>query len=80
MPQIERRNRKRSDTETTTIYTPSTAVIIIILIICFVGFVWWISIYIRSSSIDSTSGRLIVIAANTFVSPVAGEISLQLLK
>ncbi len=88
MPQISRKRRflrdpKDEETEKTTTTTTnpvSTAVIITLIIICLLVFVWWISIYVRATRIENKTGSLIVILANTFISPVVGEISLQYLK
>ena len=77
MQRVYKRKSKRADklSESTPI-----AVIIIILFICVAVFVWWISIYVRATRIENKTGSLIVILANTFISPVVGEISLQVLK
>ncbi len=73
--QFKRSNRTKKINNTYSyVYTAFLYIVYILFII------WWVSIFVRVGQLQKKESRILVILINSLFSPLAGEISLQVLK
>lgn len=71
---------KRSNRKDTVKNTYSYLYSALLYIVYILFIVWWVSIFVRVGQLQKRASRVLVILINALFSPLAGEISLQVLK